>query len=352
MGKERFYVNKTRFEMFDVCRAYGLAFLITGFGEEATATIIDKEYTYYIDVVEGSILGKPDAELFADVDEWRSVFGRSGGRKDAKEKPPKLYCEEVLNNEYSNILDIHRRMDYVPEFENKKQEGKRTLYQIFDVSASKGFREQKKGLVYHEGSQLFVDQYSWVLACIGRVFFGFRIIRGEKKRGYILTVIPNPAEVLLPEHRQIQKDLDQKQLCGISPNATLVHYAIKLTLLLKRRKPKTRYDVIIFNALQKTGQSPKPGGGGKYSLNFLESLAETPQGFLALKEIDKKFPLSRRVKGIQQDLALALTDFLLRPTLENFRTFESLYIRGQINKKFYPWHKQQLEEIMKYVEAV
>jgi hypothetical protein len=103
--------------------------------------------------------------------------------------------------------------------------------------------------------------------------------------------------------------------------------------------------------MRKTGQQPKPGGGGKYSLIFLEKIAKTPAGVLALHEISKKFPLSSRVKGIQQDLALALTDFLLRPTLENYKTFESLYVRSQINRKSHPWEKQQLKEILKYVEV-
>jgi hypothetical protein len=349
MVQERFYVNKTGFEMFDVFRAYGLAFSITGFQAEAEVKIVDKDYAYYIDIVNGSISDRPDAELFADINMWEGVFGKGKLRKDAKKKPTKIACEEILNREYKKILDLHSYTDYVPEIGNDPKDCE-TLYQTIDVSASKGFREEKMGSTYHEGSQLYVDRYSWVIACIGRVFFGARIVRGGRKKGYILTVIPNPEKVLLHEQRQFQKDLELKYLCGLSPNATLVHYAVKLFLLLTKKRPNIEYSSIVFNVLQKTGQKPKPSGGGKYSLDLLEKLSMSRSGIKVLEEFDKEFA-SSYAKGIRQDVALALTDFLLHPTLENFRTFESLYIRGQIDKKFYPWEKEQLEEILNHVEV-
>jgi len=349
MARERFYVNKTGFEMFDVFRAYGLAFSITGFRGEAEVEIIDKHYAYYVDIVNGSVSDRPDAELFADISMWEGVFGKGKLRKDAKKKPTKIACEEILNREYKKILDLHSHEDYVPEIGNDHKDCE-TLYQTIDVSASKGFREEKMGSTYHEGSQLYVDRYSWVIVCIGRVFFGTRIARGGRKKGYVLTVIPNPEKVLLHEQRQFQKDLDLKYLCGLSPNATLVHYAVKLSLLLTKKRPTIEYSNIVFNVLQKTGQKPKPSGGGKYSLDLLEKLSMSRSGIEVLEEFDKEFALSY-VKGIRQDVASALTDFLLRPTLENFRTFESLYIRGQIDKKFYPWEKEQLEEILNHVEV-
>lgn len=348
MARERFYVNKTGFEMFDVFRAYGLAFAITGFQSyNVDARISDKDYMYCVDV-EGTIPNKPDPELFVDSDEWMKVFGRRKWRKDAKKKPPKIDCEEIFNAEYQKILDLHRRMDRVPDIGNKTKES-RTLYQTFDVSASKGFREAKVGSTYHEGSQLYVDKYSWSVACIGRVFFGVRIVRGGRKKGYALTLVPTPKAVLLHEQRQFLKDLDLKHLCGLSPNATLVHYGVKLSLLLTEKRPNIRYGSIAFNVLQRTGQQPKPAGGGKYSLDLLEKLSTSRK---VLEGFDREFALSF-VKGVRQDVALALTDFLLRPTLENFRTLESLYIRGQIDKKVkLPlWERGQLEEILDNVEV-
>jgi hypothetical protein len=103
--------------------------------------------------------------------------------------------------------------------------------------------------------------------------------------------------------------------------------------------------------MQKTGRQPKPSGGGKYSLDFLEKFANISQGVEVLERIDRLFPLSRQVKGIQQDIALATAEFLIRPSFENFRRWQGLYIRGYINKKSPLWDKSLLEEIIKNVEA-
>lgn len=345
MKQERFFVNKTSLEMFDVFRAYGLAFLISD-TEDTDIIIRDIGYCYQIDV-RGELPKKPNPLLLEERDEWRRIFRTFRERKDSKKKHPRKEVEKLIMEEYEEIKEIHRKIDFLPKIGKSVEEGK-TLYQTLDVSAAKGYREEKRSS-YHEGTQLEVDKYSWAVSCIGAAW----TIVWRESKSFILCMVPNPYDVLLISHRAIQNDLD-KRVCAISANTALVHYSVRLTTLVAERQlsPNVKYDSVVFNTMRKTGQQPKPGGGGKYSLIFLESLAETSQGVLALKEIDRKFPLSSRVKGIQQDLALALTDFLLRPTLENFKTFESLYIRGQIDKKFFPWDKQQLEEIVKHVEAV
>jgi len=342
MKQERFIVNKTSWEMFDVFRAFGLAFLLRD--EDTEIRIRDMGYSYWINV-EGELPEKPSPLLFEETDEWRHIFRTFRERKDSKKKHPRKEVEELIMKEYEQILEIHRKIDFLPKIGKNIEDGK-TLYQTLDVSAAKGYREEKRSS-YHEGTQLEVDKYSWAVSCIGAAWTSV----WRESESFILCMVPNPSDVLLISHRTIQNDLD-KRICAISANTALVHYSVRLTTLVAERQlsPNVKYDSVVFNTMQKTGQQPKPGGGGKYSLNFLESLAETPQGVLALKEIGKKFPLSSRAKGIQQDIALALTDFLLRPTLENYRTFESLYVRSQINKKSYQLEKQQLEEILRYVE--
>jgi hypothetical protein len=343
MKEERFFMNKTSLEMFDVFRAFGLGFLISGF-EDTEVRIRDMGYYYQIDA-RGDIPKKVNPLLFEEKEEWRRIFRTFKERKDSKKKHPRKEVEDLLLKEYGQILKTHKKIDFLPKIGKSIEDGK-TLYQTLDVSAAKGYREEKRSS-YHEGTQLRVDKYSWVVSCIGAAWTSV----WKESASFIVCMVPNPFDVLLISHRAIQNDLD-KRVCAISANTALVHYSVRLTTLISERRWShfVKYDSVIFNAMQKTGQQPKPGGGGKYSLNFLESLAESRQGILALKEIDRKFPLSPRIRGIQQDLALALTDFLLRPTLENFRTFERLYIRGQINKKLYPWNIQQLEAILKHVE--
>ena len=343
MSQQRFIVNKTSFEMFDVFRAYGLASIISD--EDTTARIRDSGYAYWVDVT-GDMPENPDPMLFEDAEGWKRIFGTYRKRKDSQKQHPRDEVKELVTQNYSRILEVHRKPEFTPTIGRRVEDG-RTLYQSLDVSAAKGYREEKKD-VYHEGTQLEVDKYSWAIACIGAAWSG--VWRwGES---FILSLVPNPFDVLLISHRTIQNDLDTK-VYTISANTALIHYSVRLAILVSERRlsHRVKYDSVIFNAMQKTGQQPKPGGGGKYSLNFLENLAKTSAGVFALKEIERKFPLSSRVRGIKQNLALTLTDFLLHPTLENFRAFESLYIRGQIDKKFYPWEKEQLEEILNYVEV-
>ncbi len=343
MSQQRFIVNKTSLEMFDAFRAYGLASILTC--EESIAHIHDAGHAYIVDL-QGELPEDPDPLLFEDAEGWARIFGTFRERKDTKKPHPKNDVKELLTKDYDKILKMHQKAEFMPNIGRQVEDG-RTLYQSLDVSASKGYREGKRD-VYHEGTQLEVDKHSWAIACIGAARSG--VWRYDES--FIISLVPNPSEVSLISHRTIQKDLDPK-VCTISTNTALIHYAARLALLIsKRRSDRLRYDSIIFNVMKKTGQQPKPGGGGRYRLTFLEELAKTPAGVSVIEEIEKKFPTSKHVRGFRQNLALVLADFLLSPSLETLRTLESVYIRGQINGELYPWEKDQLGEVLKHVEII
>jgi hypothetical protein len=350
MVTQHFVVNKTSFDMFDVFRAYGLAYLIGGFEKKVITYIHDNGYAFIIEV-DGDLPAKPDPKLFEETGSaWSTIFRTFKERKDLKMTHPRKDAEEIVTQNYQHLLDIHRKYDFLPQIGKKVKDG-RTLYQTLDVSAAKGYREEKRD-IYHEGTQIEVDKYSWAVAVIGAAWSSVwpqNLMRRDMS--FLICIVPNPKRVLLISHRDVQNRLD-KRLCGISANTALIHYSVKLVQLVREKSDEVEYDNVVFNVMQKTGQQPKPGGGGKYSLDLLEKLTRTQAGRYAIEKIDKYLlPTHPRTKGIQQDVALALTDFLLHPTLENFRTFENLYIRGQANKKLYPWEEKQLGEILKYVEV-
>jgi len=350
MNTHRFIINRTSFDMFDVFRAYGLAYLISGFEKDIETKIYDHGYVFVIEA-RSELPTKPDPKLFEETGSaWSIIFRTFKERKDLKALPPRKDAENIITKEYTHLLDLHRKYDFFPQIGKKVKDG-RTLYQTMDISAAKGFREEKRD-VYHDGSQIEVDRYSWATAVIGAAWSSVwpqNLMR--KDVTFLICMVPNPKKVLLISHRDVQNRLD-KRLCGISANTALIHYSLKLVQLVREKSDEVEYDNIIFNVMQKTRQQPKPGGGGKYSLDFLEKLAKKNAGLYALEKIDRHLlPTNPRVKGIHQNVALTLTDFLLRPNLENLRTFESLYIRGQIDKKFYPWEKGQLEEILNHVEV-
>jgi hypothetical protein len=344
MHAQRFIVNKTSLDMFDAFRAYGLASILSS--QDYLIHIHDWGYAYELKVP-GEIPKTPDTLWFGDTEGWNRLFGTYRERKDSKKPHPKKDVEDIMTRDYDDIVNKHLRADFFPTIGRQVTDG-RTLYQSLDVSASKGYREGKRD-VYHEGTQLEVDKYSWAIACVGAAWYGV----WRYSDSFILSLIPNPADVTLISHRTIQKDLDTR-VCALSAATTLTHYAVRLALLIAERHLSTRlrYDNVIFNTMKKTGQQPKPGGGGHYEMTFLEELTKSDSGFLALKEIDRKFPTSQHIKGIKQRLAMVLADFLMNPDLESYRAFASLYIRGQIKQELYPWEKEQMEAILRHVKPV
>ncbi len=354
MKMEQFFINKTGIEMLDVFRAYGLGFLLRGIErEDLEVTIRDENYAFILELF-GEVPSSPDEQIFAEVENsWREVFRTYRERKDSKKRHPKEEVKEILTDNFIKILDEHRHFDHLPQIGSVAREG-RTLYQSIDLSAAKGFREPKLGLTYHDGKQIMIDKCSWALACFGAACVG----SWQRGKDFIICLVPNPTEVSLESHRQLQRDLRGENICNLSAVTALTHYSVILTEKIARMKSSRGivpnllyYDSVIFNVMRKTGQQPKPGGGGKYGLNFLNKLLNEPYGVEVFDRMNKIFRAGW-VKGIKQDLAFALGDFLMHPTLENFRRYEGLNIRGYINENVPLWNKNELEAILRHVEVV
>ncbi|MGQ9680614.1 MAG: hypothetical protein ACUVV4_07625 [Candidatus Bathyarchaeia archaeon] len=344
-----FYINKTGLEIFDIFRVFGLAFSIRGVSnEDIDIQIKDSGYAFLLEA-KGVLPNKPDPQLFlASENRWKNVFRTFRERKDSKVKPPWEEVKDIIENEYSEMINFHRSLTYVPEIGKQVKAGK-TLYQSLDNSAAKGFREEKLGLGYHEGTQIQVDKFSWALGCLGATMTGTWMWGGD----FILTLIPSPFNLSINSHRQIQEDMKQEKVTNISHLSAVAHFSVKLTekIALRRTSSGMVYDSVVFNVMKKTGQQPKPGGGGKLGLEFLNALAKNELGIEVLKKFD--FILrSGFVKGIKQSLALALTDFIIHPTIDNFSRCEDLNIRGNISENIPLWNRSELEVVMKNVHII
>ncbi len=341
-----FFVNKTGLEMFDAFRAYGLAFAIKGYSGDVE--IEDRGPTFVVRS-KGEIPQSPDPQIFADHDGWRRAFGTFRERKDARRKNPRDVVRETLNKDFKEILAKHEDPGFMPQIDERVENGM-TLYQSIDVSAAKGFRERKLGKTYHEGTQLEVDKHSWAIACLGAVHFGYWC--KSKGTDFITFLVPNPFKVMYLSHREVHKDLGQEELCNISSSTILAHYAVKLMILLRRRQiSEVVYDSILFNVMRKTGQQLKPAGGGKYELDFLKNIAMNKEGSYALITMDEVFK-NGFVKGIKQDMAMALADLVLHPTFKNLRRYQGLHLRAHLNREKVPyWNEKTWAKVMKYVQS-
>lgn len=344
----QFFLNKTGFEMFDALRAYGLAYLLKNSDDIGDLRIQDLGHLYLVSAG-GKLPLNVNPQLFVDNDGWGQVFQTVRERKDAKKKPPRKDVEEILSAEYQEILKTHSDPGFHPVIGNVMKDG-RAIYQSIDVSAAKGFREEKKGVTYHEGSQLYTDKRSWAIACIGSVFFNYH--RGGSD--FILNLVPNPTDVWLMQHRQIRDDLSKENVCNISANVALAHYSVKMASVIARRKAapmgqSSKYDSIIFNVMRRTGQQPKPSGGGKFGLSLMGQFLQDPAGFDALEKIDMIMN-NGYAKGIKQELAFSFAEFIIHPSLRNFIRCEDLYIRARISKNVLLWNKKPLEVLLKNVQ--
>jgi len=341
------FLNKTGFEMFDALRAFGLAYLVKNPDDITDIRIQDLGHLYLVST-EGKLPSNVNPQLFVDNDGWGQVFQTVRERKDAKKKFPRKDVEEILSTEYQEILKTHSDPGFHPVIGNVVKDG-RAIYQSIDVSAAKGFREEKKGVTYHEGSQLYTDKHSWAIACIGSVFFNYHRVGSD----FILNLVPNPTDVWLIQHRQIRDDLSKENICNISANVALAHYSVKMASVIARRKAarSSKYDSIIFNVMRRTGQQPKPGGGGKFGLSLMEQFLQDPAGFDALEKIDIIMS-NGYAKGIKQELTFSFAEFIIHPSLRTFIRCEDLYIRARISKNVMLWDKKPLEVLLKNVQDV
>lgn len=129
--------------MFDVFRAYGLAYLISGFEKNVETNVSDRNYAFIVEA-RGKIPTQPDPKLFEETDSaWSAIFRTFKERKDSKAPHPRKDAENIVTQEYNHLLDLHKKSDFIPQIGKKVKDG-RTLYQTMDVSAAKGYREEKE----------------------------------------------------------------------------------------------------------------------------------------------------------------------------------------------------------------
>lgn len=350
------FVNKTNMPMFDMERAYGLAILISKITGSSSVSIRDPGPAYTIesdmqisDIEENQ---KRDLEtLFADPNKFNySLATQLRDRETVVNEAKNVVVERAIE-----IVKMYAIPSFTVKFSTKKAEDYVTLYQSIDVSASKSFRELKMGLTYDEGGQLYVDKYSFSIALVGSAFF--RHFRSTPN--FLISIGPNPAEVNVLNHMEIQKDMKTEHLCAVSNLTVLSHYAVSLSLVLGERQEKgellNSYDCLVFNEMRRTGKQFKPSGSGRFPLEYCLNLSKSKDGMEMLGIMEDIF---RRgfVKGNPQRLAFALAQFLSEPSLDNYSRYIDVHLRGYIekdkNKRISNlYNKAALQEGMKYVKS-
>lgn len=357
----RFWITKSGLEIFDVARAYGLAALLSYADEAQSASpvVSDAGAVYCVDLPGG----KPSAsrlksgannsgwlEAFAIDDfrnplspQWNSLFVTDTA--EFKKKKRKA-ARDLLKTRLDDLLGRAKQPGLVADFESGE-----TLPGGLDPVAFKGLRGRTRGQ-YTEG-QTKVDQLNWALACLGGALAGrFLYQRGA---GYFV-VYPVPESMDWTDFREVRKKTYGQRLSYLSVQNAAAHYSVVLAEHLRSRAASglvstTRYSNLLYFSLFKTGNQWKPGNAGRLNLQPLLDLAlGRPHDAAGVFKV-WQYLFRRGSKRGNEDLALAVTDLIMHPTLDSYERHVRVFTRhiAQGAKTDFLYSEQSLKEVIALV---
>lgn len=352
----RFWITKSGLEIFDVARAYGLAALLSYADEDGSTSpvISDAGAVYCVDFPGG----KPSAarltdasnsgwlEAFAIGDfrdplspQWNSLFVTDAAKfKESK----RCAVKRLLEGRLDDLLEQASLARLVADFD-----GGETLPGGLDPVAFKGLRGRTRGQ-YTEG-QTKVDQLNWALACLGGALTGrFLYQRGA---GYFV-IYPVPESVEWTDFREVRKQTYGERLNYLSVQNAAAHYSVVLAEHLRRRAASglastARYSNLLYFSLFKTGNQWKPGGAGRLNLQPLLDLAlKRPHEAEGVFKVWQYLFRRGSARG-NEDLALAITELVMHPTLESYERHVRVFNRyiAQGAKVEFQYSEQALKEV-------
>jgi len=353
-----YYVVKSGMQMYDLSKAYGLGLILQKLSG-SVVKVKDFGYYYIVDAQTECDLRKIDnlASLLPEENDkkWSYLLLTLKGKgRDNEIKELKKLIKN--KNTISTILDKFKNLRQ-PEFFNSKKEENETLYQSLDLGATKGFREKIKGVVYHEGSQLYVPKEDFLLSVIGHLNFTIWKWKMEKKAEQLIMILFNPSSEgirigISPDARDIKKEIDDSLIthkAGIF--TTLSYAAVLLAKEISLQKVRiVKFSNLIFGIMVGSGQQRKPYGGGVYPLDFLHKIIDsTEKATEIFEQWINIFRLTN--KPGYEDLALYLSEFITHPSEETLEKYLKAHLRIFLSRKIKPklYEYDIIEEVVRNV---
>jgi len=358
----RFWITKSGLEIFDVARAYGLAALLSYADEDQSSSpvVSDAGGVYCVDFPGG----KPSAARLTDANnsgwleafdtgdfrdplapQWNSLFVTDTAKfKESK----RAAAKRLLESRLGDLLEQAKQPGLVAHFD-----GGETLPGGLDPVAFKGLRGRTRGQ-YTEG-QTKVDQLNWALACLGGTLAGRFIY--QRGAGYFV-IYPVPESVEWTDFRGVRKETYGERLSYLSVQNAAAHYSIALAEHLRQRAASKsastpRYSNLLYFSLFKTANQWKPGGAGRLNLQPLLDLAlgrphEAEGVFKVWQYLFKR----GSARG-NEDLALAITDLVMHPTLDSYERHVRVFTRyiAQGARTEFQYDEQSLKEVTALVSS-
>ncbi|MBC7362798.1 MAG: hypothetical protein H5U06_11065 [Candidatus Aminicenantes bacterium] len=290
---------------------------------------------------------------------WDQLFESNNWNKvflTYKDKWPQQVerVKKILSEDLNKIERTFQRPDSLPEISTAKGE---TLSGPLDPSAFKGLRGKTRG-DYSEG-QTKVDSYNWALACLGGSIAGrYSVQRSQGNKCNYFVVFPVPQKIELSNFLEIRESVYAKGLSYLSVQNAAAHFAVLLSekmmeLFFSKSQFSDKFSGIFYFSLVQTGQQFKPSSGGNLSLYPLMELAFSKNPVVAdvFKNWDYLFRKGS-VKGCE-DLGLAITNFIMHPTLESYETHARIFLRyiieGEVKGENY-YSENSLKEVINYAK--
>jgi len=354
------HITKTGLEIFDLCRAYGLAALLDCASPEEERPVIMEARSSYL--VEHELSGITNERLLENT-AWHSLFEESSGDRTwsrvfltAKQKWPQKVqkVKDILSNDIQKlILDFqdHRQS---PEISTSKGE---SLPGPLDPSSFKGLRGKTAG-DYSEG-QTKVDPKNWALACLGGAISGrYKVQRSRGNKWDYFAVFPVPYRIEINNFREIRRTTYEVGLKYLSIRNAAAHFSVVLAdkiraMAAAKSKFADRFSGLFYFSMFQSGQQYKPSSGGNMSLYPLMDLAFSTNPAVAKVFAVWDYLFRKGSNKGCEDLAEAITSFIMNPSLESYENHIKIILkyisRPKEIKSINLYDDETLKEVIAYV---
>jgi hypothetical protein len=335
----QYWILKSGMEIFDLARAYGLATLLAD-ADEARLNppiILDDGHAYRIEMERERLSAehlershiweerfhlRPRGEREQPLDPaWRRVFITTRGEGEIQAKVVKV--KGILEKQAEATFK-QAQEGLVPSFDSGE-----SLPGGLEPSSFKGLKGRTRGH-YSEG-QTFVDELNWALACLGGALAGRYVWQGAD----CFVVFPVPDRVSLSNYLELREKTLPERLRYLSALNAAAHYALLLakqmrTMATSQLAFSDRFSSLIYFSLLRTGAEQwKPTSAGRFNLEILQEMALAPGERPPIERTFQVWHSLFRRGSVQgnEDLAVAITEFIAHPTLETYKKHVRVLLR-------------------------
>jgi hypothetical protein len=351
----QFFVMKSGLEVFDTCRAYGLAQLIcSAAGDDHSVTIVDMGGAFSITLPVN--LQLPN---LSRSDSWRALFTENNWQfifltYKAAWSRQREQIRQALQKRLGDILSTAAESGLVADFT-----GNATLPGPLDPIAFKGLKGARAD-DYVE-YQTSADEENWALGCLGAaVAQQYKAQRvGGKKWEYYVT-LPVPAALSFRVFLEVRELARKESLSYVGVRNAAAHSAVLIADAVREKAqgnpafPAT-FNKVLYFSMFRSGQQFKPASGGTAAIASLirYALCDPADAYEMFQTW--RYLFRRGSTRGSEDLAEAITELVLAPSTESYYRHARVFSRYIANRQKGVKHEHLYSErglttVFKYVE--